>query len=474
MAVIELRDIYFPDGKLTANWYSGRFDIYELNIELDNVNVIEDNAFDSDAFRTLDGLILKFKEMTKLGPSLFNNLPKLDTLSLRSSDSGTFYSNPGVNILTSLTKVLQNLAVLNFTDTINSLTDGIKFPQLIYLAITNPPNSNYSRTLAPQNFSGLLILHTLVLKGCGIETILEHTFDKIGHTLGMLILSNNHIKHVSLNIYWVFINSRYRDNYKMFLLENNLVECDCQFYEVRNTTAISFNSFFVDINAFTCNAVAADVAEMCEDRQYIHTKNCCLDHPNIDVYAYPYFKIKLLETNKLLSINLTKERPYRLWIQNLDDPETRRKHRCPNKGWLQQSVNCLMFLNVTEMISIRHKSELTLVCVVYLVYSKSVWPLHCITVRHYFSDELMNIFSEVIISIVCSVFGLAVGLCGWLIKATYQMRRAGHDNDEAFQLQQSYDIPIELTNKTPAGELNVKNCDEYVNIQDNVYLDILE
>lgn len=88
MATINLKKIYFPDGRITADWYSGRVEIYEIVIELDNVKVIEDNAFDVEAFRSVHILKITLKELIKIESEAFNNLPHLFSFRIWSTDTG--------------------------------------------------------------------------------------------------------------------------------------------------------------------------------------------------------------------------------------------------------------------------------------------------------------------------------------------------------------------------------------------------
>lgn len=331
------------------------------------------------------------------------------------------------------------------------------------VAITNPPNRHYPRILASQNFSGLIVLQTLKLNDCGIETI----FDYVGRTLRFLDLSNNPIIHLDLSIFWIFINSRYRErelsNYKMFFFENTLVECDCDFYKVRNITAISFESYFYEYVKFSCKAAVKDWlnVRICDGNQMMYPKSCCLDHPNINVYAFPYFEIKFSGADVTLHINQAKPRQYRLWIQVIDNLPVRRKRNCPDREWIQRSSNCLMFSNLRETIDIRyilHRSETNMFCVMYLSHSKSVWPLHCIVIRNNLIYEMSktlagNVF---IIPITFALLGLIIGSCGGLIKESYQIRRL-----ERADICNDYEAPAGFTGNY---ETNEQHGNEYIEI----------
>lgn len=418
ITAIELRAIHFPNGRLSADWYNGRIDIYEIFIDLENVSVIESNAFNSNAFRTVDILKLTFKQMTEIMSGAFNSLPDLGMLILRSTDSATYFCNPSENLLAAVRTRIEVVVVFNFTDTFNSLFGNIRLPLLLHVAITNPPNKYIPRFLSPHNFSSFTIVQILTLNNCGIESISEHTFDTIGHTLRILDLSHNRIKHLSLDIFWIFINSRYRErqteiaNYKMFYFQDNLVECGCEFYEVRNVTAISFH---IQNENFTCNSggntATTKLDSVCEGNQIINVNRWSLDHPNIDVFAYPSFNMHFNHLAKTVSVNQLKHRQYRLWIQNFNDPELKRKQKCPNRGWILQSVHCLILANVTEVIKVNtylKKSELSQYCVIYLMYSQPIWPLHCITVRHLLNEDLEK--WNIALPGAAALFGLTLGI----------------------------------------------------------------
>lgn len=399
ITTLEMRGIQFPNGRIAPNWYNGQISIYSIIIELDNVTVIENNAFDMDAFRNLDTITLIFQTLTRIEANAFNNLACVDHLSLRSTDTGTFWNNPSISILTPIRRTLQYFYNMNFTGTFNSLFGGEKLSQLSGVIIQNPPDRHCTRILAPQNFSGLSFIARLALKNCGIEAILDQTFDYIGRTLVELNLSHNPLMQINLEVFWIFITfpptqSDFVDE-KLLIFVQNTYECDCSFYELKNMTMISFgtSAFPGAERKITCVEPSTSVDTKCGDKQLIHVDNWHLNHSTIKLYAFPRFQIEFNRLDGSVIVKQVQRRLYRLWIQNLNDPEIKRKLLCPNRGWLHDSINCLILSKTTEVIDIRHQiaqSELTLICVMYLVNFKAVWPLQCATIRRPFNNKNSN------------------------------------------------------------------------------------
>lgn len=488
--VLDLQYIQFPNGRVTANWYGGHVNVYAIRLELQNVTSIENNAFDAEAFRTVDTITLIFQRLTTIEANVFINLPGLYILIMESTVDGTFLIKPDENILIPIRGTLDILEILHFAGTLNSFLGNVRFSQLSELLISNPSDFYYPRILAPQNFSGLLIMEKLNLAACGIEAILDRTFDSIGRTLITLNITENPLKCLTLDLLWAFISSRphrrTRLNRSLFAMKN-LVKCDCEFYDMKNITLISFKYVAFAYENITCIPNAAYSPDTCKGSQNVHPHNWCLDHPNISLYSYFDVRFKRMELETLnISQNQYKHRKYRLWMQSFNDPEVKRKQRCPNSGWLQRSIACVMLSNVTATIDIHNylnKSELTLFCAMYLVQYRSAWPLHCITIRDYLTEDLVR-WTFWISSFACAFCGLAVGILAFCIREFYR----NNEQNSQFEECEYHDVECvannyEFVNKPREENIVIKGSDdddnasncyvEYHTINPDIYLDVL-
>lgn len=239
--------------------------------------------------------------------------------------------------------------------------------------------------MSRDDFSGLVVVISLLLSSCNIQAILENSFDLIGETLIELSLNGNHIKHVSIDLFYTFLDLPiiFSYNHKTFTIDTLAVPCNCDSILLSNTTLISFGYRLGNFD--NCPI------ESCKDAQLIHAEKLQLEIFKYETspLAYMNFQLNLNRNQKdsepVLIVKQFKARPYRLWIMNLIVPDIRRRSQCPKIEWLRQSVDCLRFSRSEENIPIAKdlmKSNFTIVCIILLQHPRRVWPLHCITVSN--------------------------------------------------------------------------------------------
>lgn len=480
MTSLELNAIKFPNGRVTANWYDGHIDIYSLKIELDNVTVIEQNAFDTKAFRTISILVLVFKTLTILEAGIFNNFHSLDLADFKVAKNGLYVINPNSNIFQPIHKTIRFISLPYYTGRhFNNLFGGIRLSRVLKIVVSHC--FRYRRTLAAENFTGLTIINDLELNNCGIEVIREHAFDFVGETLAKLVLSNNRIKFLDFERISVFVQSRPRlvmmDQRKQLYIYNNRIECTCDYYEMRNLTMISFGYSLFQDKRLTCTPLKQNHRShrVCDNLQVLHVDKLFLNHPTISIYTFPNIQIKFNATADILTVKQSKVRPYRLWIKSVHQPVNIGGNQCSNKAINYDSENCLVLSNMIANINVQEyfqESELVMFCVMYFSYQSPVLPLHCATVHK--SSTKIRSLTRCINYSIASVIGIVLGLVAFFLKENFCNKRNSLDigqNQSDNYSHYEFFVGFSRVSKTSVKETYVERT--YASIKEDTYIEVL-
>lgn len=395
---LALNSIEFPNGTIGPNWYNGSIDISYLIMTLDTVTVIEDNAFDTPAFHPLQSISLILNAFVEIKGGIFNGLSNLKWLKLSTKNGfGAYVCHRSDQLFKPFHNSIEIFANFIANHPFQDYYGAHKMTRLQRIGTSNPRSTVYPRVLSNIDFTGLATIAELILNQCDIEAILENTFDYIGATLADLDLGGNNIKHMTFDMLHTFLDSPLIFEYlkKIFHMGDNLLECTCDFYLIKNITLISFGSINVPDRYISCHASArAHSANdlMCEDIQIINSRKFHLDYPFKGIHRYAYLNVQLkFRRDNFIVLRQFKPRPYRLWIHNPGESNLiEMARKCPNKKWSTESVKCLRFTKQEVSIPIDRfimKSRFTIFCVIYLQYPQKTWPLHCTTKYNAISDD---------------------------------------------------------------------------------------
>lgn len=249
------------------------------------------------------------------------------------------------------------------------------------------------RILAPDNFTALPAIEHLTLADCGIEAILNHTFDYIGETLRFLDLNQNAFMELEPKIFYTLLDSYRFDNVR---IAGNVMECNCRFYALRDLIRMNAHKrlYFKPITCIQSHARNFTIDE-CTHLQVINMKRLniemYLDY-NVNWIAYRKFFIKYKPLTKQIMVQVENIERYRILIINQNFMWTKKSkgQRCyPNQQCLANLTNCFLVTADNANFSIAKyfpDSDLISLAVIHVSASKRIWPLHYVTVR--IPDEL--------------------------------------------------------------------------------------
>lgn len=420
---LDVNELEFPNGKVEPNWYDGHTTIQVLNIYMKNVTTIEPNAFSTHAFHRMRGLVINAVGFVEIKDGAFNGLDAMEHLSLW-ADVAYAYTYTGNCLVQFAQRTLGIMVLGNFDWNSNNIFCNAKMSRLLQIELHLDVKRDVGqlRAISHKNFSSLTVIEKLDMRGCFIDVIMDGTFDYIGETLGDLNLSNNQIKHMNIDMFRVFFDSTTRTKYysKILRISNNPIECVCDRYLLMNMTLITFGYTPKQMRHLLCRSKygSCDVegnnfCDECEHPQMIHLNGKPFVNAFTDTYSYPNYQLKFHRSGSMLLVTQHRpRRPYRLWIHNLNDPGNRRRLKCPNRGWIYQSIDCLLLSNSSERVLIERylrEAELILVCVIFWTHEKRSWPLHCQTLHKSLVVHVeRSCFWSDVLSCVWPVLGLTI------------------------------------------------------------------
>lgn len=286
---------------------------------------------------------------------------------------------------------------------------SVRMSNLKYIFMSSE-GLNASRFLSADNFTGLPVIESISLHFFGIELILEHTFDFIGETLDRIYLSCNNIKHLTYTLFAIFLNSQCM-NQKALSIVTADIECDCDFYELRNMSliALKYPKSLVDyLEFYTCRNEWPTI-EKCPASQQIHSRSVCLELPYFELFAYPEFNVHAVDDELIIETMAAVK--YRLLIINHSTIEKRKSTKCPSKFWANQSVKCFQFSRLQSAIAINQtiwRSDLMTIYIIYVSAFNEVWPLHIRSMRIEQSEWIIGEFIINALLCFCCVLPLSI------------------------------------------------------------------
>lgn len=387
---LKTEKVKFPNATLSSGWYTGKNAVTSVTFDSCNLHRVGPNAFTDAALATL-------KYLTFFD-SIFIHVDKDFAIGLNLLHSISFYRSilqyddpailaPVKNVLTSFHYEHQP-ANFQFEEIFGPIS------KLTFVTFVSSPNI---RILAPSNFSIFYSIRILELENCGIEVILDHTFDYIGLTLNFFSIVNNKLKTLPATLFNHLIEmntfASFESMKRAILIYGNPFVCGCEMYEIMSSAAALIPRKAV-IRTWYCDnkhpdAVSVDLIESnCSKLKVIHTRKLCLDQVEREFFVHRRFSIKFDKEMNGLRIKVTSDQSYRVYMRHYIPDEIlygNSKRKCPRGEYIFSSVSCRR-MNQTPILTIEdewRQTDLTTFCLNYIARGKAVtaWPTHCITLR---------------------------------------------------------------------------------------------
>lgn len=419
-----------PNANLQPNWYKGLLKIDSLGIT--KFSSITANSFNSPALRSVERLSLsipKFIEPIPYERGIFNGLTSLSELYI----SDITFTSIDKYFLQPLQKSLRYFSSDVFPKNpgdLNQLFGGARMSRLEYIRIMQY-DFYPMHVIAGSNFTGLPAIQHLELAYCGIEVILADTFNFIGETLVTLHLEQNRLTTVQFSTFRQFLEKWPRFGYtsKVLNLYDCELECDCEFYKLRNITVIAMGHLVLNGSCTATRNYNMYSTECFDDFQVIHTNRLHLRRRKYTSYAYFKFELRMLIDNTTLIISNPLEQPFQLLILTSNGQPS--KPKCPNRYWLQHWMPCWRLSNPVERIPVKrylHQSTVTLFCVTSLLSQDGIWPLHCISFR---TEEkgtnplVVKLIAVTIVIVVALILGFSLTILVYRTVQSYKEQVRG-------------------------------------------------
>lgn len=413
-----LSNIHFPNRVLTKNWYTSKCPIEILYFIASDFQIIEVNAFDTEALNGIIALHIISTEPIEYKSGSFSGLNAMRIINFEQ----TGLSTTDYDFLFAIRSTIMEFYINKLTTSLDfdAVFGAYTFLHLIQITVEN---TEFIQTLAFSNFTGLRTIRTLLIKNSGLEVILSHAFDYIGVTLVLLSLEGNKLKTLPTGLFRNFFvkkNSKYHN----FILSNNPWACDCDFLENIYIPSVYFrqlsNNTPINDPSILCpdfNPMENDSIRQCKNLQWLQDKSICMNL-STHLFLFAKFSIKIDANHQFIYVNSTPSRAFRLWIIDRDKKclFKSRHTKCPKYDWIWGFTECLNFqwennskMKIKFPIFAGPRYEYRTICINYIAANGELtfWPLNCVTVQHIWTNDVQSSWMWQSISAI--VLGIAIG-----------------------------------------------------------------
>lgn len=283
--------------------------------------------------------------------------------------------------------------------------------------------------LAPSNFSNLHSIQHMELFSCGIEIILNHTFDSIGRTLKWLSLRANKIRRIALSQFGQFLIG---DRFTLIIDQNPLI-CDCDFYLMESLTMM-IGSFRNESFQKALQCVSdddGDKIEQCVRVQGIRPKNGCFLMPSGVEFRCPKYELRFRNDSILVRTNISRQ--FMLLVMEFR-PGSRFRRKCRDALWIQRdSYKCFILQDGRELVVNWHIDHFNFTFVnVMFVHSKRAFvsPLHWMTLHKTPVPREIQMWSCVLVAFSGALVAFSGALVGFLVAFLWKSRKSKHSTDD--------------------------------------------
>lgn len=256
---------------------------------------IEDDAFNTLAFRHLYGLTMTNLAIHSLGPNSLRGLDNLETLELRSSI--IIHFPPILPLLANTLYFFQisaNDVSRSRTQSIDHLSNGVPMLKVTYLKF----HLNLQDSLSNQTFVSFVSIVYLDISNSRIQYLIADTFYPIRNTIHYIDLSGNLLKTLPLGMLtYLLTKSTFDIN-----LDNNPFYCDCHLLELQRAIIQYTNTFNYNMYCQEPEEIAKipiQIATFCgqpdglSPSHLIKSMQCRI--PNYIAFSYSGFSMKILK-----------------------------------------------------------------------------------------------------------------------------------------------------------------------------------
>ncbi|XP_019890243.2 uncharacterized protein LOC109611641 [Musca domestica] len=262
-----LENCTFTNGVLKATFFSGFYNLQELQIKNCNLASIQEGAFQKTTVANLLKLKLINNTITTLNDQTFGGLKTLEYFEFSQEALGQGKQFQGSKFLNPFAETLQWALVKQITiaETILNPHDwwlGVDFPSLTSLDLSH---NNLRGILKVDTFQNMKALQDLHLEDCNLDKLDLAPFGVVG-TLKSLNLNFNHLKSLDLH----FLQDLHGRGIEV-RLKGNEWHCDCENQEImeylRNldTTTIHVEDLICFSPAEYHQMPMMDVSLVCEE-----------------------------------------------------------------------------------------------------------------------------------------------------------------------------------------------------------------
>lgn len=260
-----LFNIHYTKLTVQANWFIAKVKVKYLEFGMGQVNEIEDDAFNADAFRSVKHLVFTQMDLIILKKGLLNGLESLEILNLKES---SLIQSVDMGIIDEMHKTLRELTIERpYARKVVPLHSGTyeTHPLPIHSFSGSQQASNlefmriryYLQRLTSKSFVALKNNKHLDLSKCGIEYVEEGTFDAVINTVKVIRLIDNPLQQLPASMFHL-IPLRYET---YIYVGENQNECVCENFPINLIVKVKCSVEVDECNSFVLTKRTTNLTE---------------------------------------------------------------------------------------------------------------------------------------------------------------------------------------------------------------------
>lgn len=215
--------------------------MFNLEVYLNDVTSVSNNAFDSIHFRTVKQFLFENCAIGTIRNGTFNGLNELEIINIRGAGKVNRIESGILDNLTELKEFTFEQSLKGNPEiNINGITGSSHLSKLEYVKIKYNLGDGVKRT----TFTGLTNVKILDLSSCQIKSIEENSFDPISATIEELNLSSNLLTTVTS------LFSQALPSIKMIYINGNSWNCICELLPFR----LFIEQYQEHFNSYVCSS----------------------------------------------------------------------------------------------------------------------------------------------------------------------------------------------------------------------------
>lgn len=356
--------VKFPNRVLPKQWYKDHTRVHIIFFTNCDISYIESDAFDTDSLKDLKTLHL-ISMTLEMRAGALNGL----TAGIIGF-TGMTIQNMNYKFMEIIAETVEMISLkrLDIETHLYNIIGGVKLKRLRSLTFTMVP---LLRIITPNTVTKTPVIQEIIVHGCGLEVILDHSFDHLPATLELVSLRYNKLKTLPARLF-----DKLDLEFSREFIEDNPLECDCNLIELANVHEDIFGFYCeheIDVLKIDHSNCSSEPPKSREVKLYESRQ--CFRHYGTNTLRVAYtdqYRLKVILNESAWLIKSIKRSRFHFFILT--------SH---GDGYTNAGAICYTLYakyGAISMDKLRVSEGAYVACVIPSSTERRVWPLNCFSI----------------------------------------------------------------------------------------------